>query len=386
MSTIFEKNKDKLPGRVLNEIERESKDKNLSPQQISKVIEQAIKEYDAALISPGESIGIITAESFGEAGTQMTLDVFHLAGVAEIQVTRGLPRLIELFDARKEPSTPSMEIYLKPENTKDEKTIRRVASFIKEIKLEEISSEFSMNIMKGAIDVELDDSKIKAFGFKKQEIIEHVKKELKNVNVKETKKGLSVSSTAEDIDLGGMYRLKQNVRGVLLRGVPKITQVLPTKKEGKYVIMCAGSNLKEVMKMKEVEAKLVTTNNIFEIASLLGIEAARQAIINEAVAVIENQGLDIDIRHVMFLADIMTQTGVIRGITRGGISGEKESVLARASFETPVKHLINASLSGEKDELKSVIENVILNQPIPLGTGLPGLVAKMKKEKKASKK
>jgi len=387
MSDIYDKYKEKLPGRVIDEIQKEAKEQNLTSVQISKVLEQAVKEYTAALIAPGEAIGITTAESFGEAGTQMTLDVFHLAGVAEIQVTRGLPRLIELFDARKEPSTPSMEIYLKPEYTKDEKTIRKVASFIKEIKLEEISSEFSLNIMKGAVEVDLNDEKIKAFGFKKEDILEKVKKDVKNVNIKETKKGFIVSSTNEDIDLGGMYKLKQSVRGVLLRGVSKIKQVLPTKKEGKYVILCGGSNLKEVLKMKEIEPKFATTNNIFEVWGLLGIEAARQAIINEAVSVIENQGLDIDIRHVMFLADIMTQTGAVRGITRGGISGEKESVLARASFETPIKHLINASLTGETDNLKSVIENVIVNQPIPLGTGLPGLVAKMKKEQsKGAKK
>ncbi|MCD4759482.1 DNA-directed RNA polymerase subunit A'', partial [archaeon] len=322
MTKLYEKYQDKLPGRVLDEIKKESKERNLSSQQISKVLAQAQKEYEATLIAPGEAIGITTAESFGEAGTQMTLDVFHLAGVAEIQVTRGLPRLIELFDARKEPSTPSMEIYLKTEHTKNEKTIRKIASFIKEIKLEEISSEFSLNIMKGSIEVDLNMEKIKAFGFKKEEIIEKVKKELKNVNVKETKRGLIITSEVEDLNLSGMYKLKQSVKAVLLRGIKKITQVLPTKKDGKYVIMCAGSNMKDILTMNEIDAKLVTSNNIFEIASTLGIEAARQSIINEAVSVVENQGLDVDIRHVMFLADIMTQTGVIRGITRGGISGE----------------------------------------------------------------
>ena len=115
---------------------------------------------------------------------------------------------------------------------------------------------------------------------------------------------------------------------------------------------------------------------------MLGIEAARQVIMNEALEVIKNQGLDIDIRHIMFLADVMTNTGIIKGITRTGITSEKESVLARASFETPIKHIIRATLIGEKDDLNSVVENVILNQPIPLGTGLPGLVAKMKGKEK----
>ena len=118
-----------------------------------------------------------------------------------------------------------------------------------------------------------------------------------------------------------------------------------------------------------------------EIRSILGIEAARQSIINEALKVIEDQGLDVDIRHIMFLSDAMTVTGQIKGITRGGITSEKESVLARASFETPIKHIINASLIGERDNLNSVIENVILNQPVPLGTGLTGLVVKSKANK-----
>ena len=81
----------------------------------------------------------------------------------------------------------------------------------------------------------------------------------------------------------------------------------------------------------------------------------------------------------MFIADLMTTTGTIKGITRSGITGEKESVLARASFETPMNHITQASLTGEIDRLNSVVENVMLNQPVPLGTGLPELVTSMKK-------
>jgi DNA-directed RNA polymerase subunit A" len=385
MSIAFDKYMDKLPGRVIEEIKEEAKANKLTDAETKKALDQAIVEYNAALISPGEAIGITTAESFGEAGTQMTLDVFHLAGVAEIQVTRGLPRLIELFDARKEPSTPSMVVYFKPEYTKSESMIRKVASFLKEMKLEEMSEEFSLNIMDGSVEVDLDDKKIKAFGFKKEEILKTIKDSLKNANVKETKKGVTITPDTEEVNLGILYKLKESAKSVLLRGVPKIKQVLPTKRDGKYVVLCGGSNLKKVLLVKEVEHKLVTTNNLFEVASVLGIEAAREIIIREAVAVVENQGLDIDIRHVMFLADMMTQNGIVRGITRGGISGEKESVLARASFETPIPHLIAASLKGEEDKLKSVIENVIVNQPMPLGTGLPNLVSNMKKKKKGTK-
>jgi DNA-directed RNA polymerase subunit A" len=81
----------------------------------------------------------------------------------------------------------------------------------------------------------------------------------------------------------------------------------------------------------------------------------------------------------------MTSKGEVKGITRSGITGEKESVLARASFETPIKHLVQASLMGEIDPLNSVIENVMMNQPIPLGTGLPDLVVRMATDKEKKK-
>ena len=143
--------------------------------------------------------------------------------------------------------------------------------------------------------------------------------------------------------------------------------------------MTAGSNLSEVLQLDGVDAYRTTTNNIFELWEVLGIEAARQAIIDEVYKVIENQGFNIDIRHIMLVADTMSVSGNVRGITRYGVVSEKASALARASFETPVKHIINAALIGEVDELNSVVENVMLNQPVPIGTGVPDLVMKSKK-------
>ena len=139
---------------------------------------------------------------------------------------------------------------------------------------------------------------------------------------------------------------------------------------------------KDILQIDEVDGSRTTSNHIFEVEKVLGIEAARHAIIEESSRVIKEQGLDIDKRHIMFISDLMTVSGNIKGITRSGITSEKDSVLARASFETPIKHLINACLKGETDYLTSVVENVMLNQPVPLGTGLPGLVTKVKGKKK----
>ena len=76
-----------------------------------------------------------------------------------------------------------------------------------------------------------------------------------------------------------------------------------------------------------------------------------------------------DIRHIMLVADIMTNTGVVRQIGRHGVAGEKASVLAKAAFETPVAVLVQAAVRGEVDELRGVTENVLIGQPIPVGTG-----------------
>ena len=76
----------------------------------------------------------------------------------------------------------------------------------------------------------------------------------------------------------------------------------------------------------------------------------------------------------MLVADVMTNEGDIRAIGRHGISGKKTSVLARAAFEITAAHLLRAAITGEVDELKGVAENIIVGQPITLGTGAVNLV------------
>jgi len=89
-------------------------------------------------LDPGEAIGLISAQSFGESSTQMVLRTFHMAGVSEMQVTQGLPRIIEIFDARKKPSSPKMEIYLN-RDFNNEKDARVFAEKIKEITIKEVA-------------------------------------------------------------------------------------------------------------------------------------------------------------------------------------------------------------------------------------------------------
>jgi len=372
--------KEKIPVKLMDDVRQVLSERKLTTPQLKKVLEQLEQRYTESKISPGEAIGIVTAESFGEPGTQMTLRTFHLAGVAEANITLGLPRLIEIFDARKIPSTPSMEIYLNKPFNKNEAQLERILSLIKEIKLTEILSDISVNLLKTNVELKLDRRRMNELGITDEDVTTALKN-IKALDFEQKEKNLIiVNSKAKEVNLAIVFALKEKLKIVMIKGIKGISQVLPVKKNNEIVLITAGSNLASALGIDEVDSTRTLSNNIFEVAKCLGIEAGRRAIIKEASKVIQDQGLDIDQRHIMLLSELMTNTGSISGITRSGISGSKESVLARASFETPIKHIINASLRGEVDPLSSVVENVMLNQPIPVGTGLPDLVTGMKKK------
>ncbi len=320
----------------------------------------------------GEAVGVVTAQSFGEASTQMVLNVFHFAGVAEMQITLGLPRLIEILDARKQPSTPLMEIYLDGENN-NERDSKIIAEKIKEVKLKEIVSEIKIDFGNKKIEIELDPKALRTVHVGPQRIVERLQE--KDFNVRGS--DMRISINVSEMDYKSIYRLKEKLKNTTISGVKGIEQVVVAKRERDYVILASGSNLRDVLDVKGVDRERILSNDIHDVSNILGIEAARQTIVDEIKRVVEDQGLDIDERHMKLVADAMTSSGVVKGVTRMGIISDKASILARATFETPDKQFINATIQGGRDELKSVIENILLNQAIPVGTGLPGLLVKV---------
>jgi DNA-directed RNA polymerase subunit A" len=352
----------------------ELKERKASEADVKKVL----KEYKDALVDPGESVGVIAAESIGEPGTQMTLNTFHFAGVAEMNVTMGLPRIIEILDGRKELSTPMMEIYLeKPHN--HGKDILELTASVKETILSEVVSEFSINVADFCVEIKLDPDKMKKFNVTSTTVQNAISKIVKKITIKTKDHDIIVKTKEKDGNLNDLYRLKEKLKSIYIKGIKGVKQVLPVKRGEEYIIITAGSNLKDVLELDFVDKSRTVSNDIFEMAAVFGIEAARQLIIGEVYKVIENQGLNVDIRHIMLVADTMCNSGEVEGITRYDVVSKKSSVLAKASFETPIKHIVNSSLIGEVDLLTSVVENVMLNQPVPIGTGLPDLVTKVKK-------
>ena len=329
-------------------------------------------------ITPGEAAGIVAAQSLGEPGTQMTMRTFHYAGVAEL-VPTGLPRMIEIVDGKKEPKQTLTDIYVQPKWQKDEKKVRDIAKELEELLLGDVAIIIE-NFQKKHIMLKLDKKEIED----EKADMNEVKKAIKTFLGTE----YSVKSQREKILIKGrkttlrqLRKLTNKLRLLHIKGVKGIKKAVIVKEEsGNYFIRAGGSNLADIIERPEVEGSKCYTNNIKQIYELMGIEAGRNAIVKELLNVMDTQGLDLDIRHIRLLADAMTADGEIVAIGRHGLSGKKPSVLARAAFEETVKHIINAAIRGEEDKLSGVTENILIGQPVPLGSGVVKL--KMKEPKK----
>ena len=171
-----------------------------------------------------------------------------------------------------------------------------------------------------------------------------------------------------------LQRLSEDTKQSPIKGVEGIHRAVIRKVGGQYVVYTEGSNLEKVLEIAHVDKKRISTNSILEIFEVLGVEAARNAIINEASRTLEEQGLTVDIRHIMLVSDLITNAGDVKAIGRHGISGRKSSVLARAAFEITSTHLLRAGITGEVDTLEGVVENIIVGQPVTVGTGAVNLV------------
>ncbi|HYY48588.1 MAG TPA: DNA-directed RNA polymerase subunit A'' [Thermoplasmata archaeon] len=309
--------------------------------------------------------------------THNTMRTFHYAGVAEMNVTLGLPRLIEIVDARRVPSTPIMELYVKTGHTDLEK-MRKIATEIEMTSLDDIAS-IETDLQNMRVLAYPDDHRMRSRGVTWSELEEKLKKfgEVQEVkrqvgNVERRAKALVVE--AGEPSFKKLQRLVEQVRSMKIKGIDGISRAIIKKRGEGYVIYTEGSNLSKILELPYVDGSRTSTNSVQEIYEVLGIEAARNAIVNEAYNTLQEQGLTVDIRHIMLVSDMMTNDGDVKAIGRHGISGRKSSVLARAAFEITAHHLLRAAITGEVDYLDGVAENVIVGQPVTLGTGAVNLV------------
>jgi len=309
--------------------------------------------------------------------THNTMNTFHYAGVAEIDVTQGLPRLIELVDARKTPDTPMMTVYLDEEYATDRERAHEVVWSIEATRILALG-DVSTNVADMLVRIDLnDDTLLERWPTHSDptEVAGIIAETIEDsLGVDARQSGTVVEFGPNEPSYRELLQLVERLREIVFKGIEEVERVVIRKEElesgEEFVLYTEGSAFGDALDIDGVDASRTTCNNIHEIYRNLGVEAARETIINETKNTLEEQGLDdVNVRHLMLVADIMTNNGEIESIGRHGISGNKDSVLARAAFEVTVSHLLDAAIHGEYDELDGVIENVIAGKPVSLGTG-----------------
>lgn len=371
-----------LPCRTREDLKASLKERDVTDEEFGRILEMVFSEYRKSRIEPCEAVGVVAAQSIGEPGTQMTMRTFHYAGVAEINVTLGLPRLIEIMDARREPSTPTMAVFLHNDWAFNRDRAREVSWQIEAAPLHEFG-DITIDMENMQILVMLNKAVCDRRKIGVDEILEAAprkireKRHFRDFDVEGDTKKVSITFTPKNQEsYQNLFQLAEHVRNVIVQGLDDIERVVVRKEAGEYILYTEGSNLKDVFEVEGVDTSRTRSNNISEIADVLGIEAGRNAIIHEALSTLNEQGIGVDVRHIMLVADMMCMDGEVKQIGRHGIAGEKESVLSRAAFEVTVNHLLDAAIANEVDELNGVTENVIVGQPIQLGTGDVKLIAK----------
>jgi len=384
----------------------------------------------AARAQPGEMVGAIAAQSIGEPATQMTLNTFHYAGVSSKNVTLGVPRLKELINVANTIKTPSMVVFLNKDDARDENKAKAVQSKLGYTTLRHITraTEIWYDPDPTTTVIDEDEEFVRSYYDAPDEtnphtlspwlLRVHLHKELvldKNLKMADIHKGimgLFQSEKGEDElqclfnddnskDLVLRIRLinrdadakPENAQsdGVFLRtceeslldtlellGIRHVRKVYMREEKLKtpsgderveWVLDTDGSNLLAVLGSPDIDATRTVSNDVVEINRVLGIEAARAALLKEVRHVISFDGSYVNYRHLAILCDVMTYRGHLMAITRHGINRVETGALMRASFEETVDILLEAATFAESDAVTGVTENIMLGQLAPIGTG-----------------
>ena len=361
-----------LPPNIKDELFSELSKLDLPEEQVTEILQKTIDVYTRTKVEPCEAVGTIAAQSIGEPGTQMTMRTFHYAGVADINVTLGLPRLIEIVDARKVPDTPMMTVFLDGEYASDRDKAMELGWEIEVTRVSDIA-DIITDTDEMKVYVTFDRASLEQRNVTFDGVIAKLQA-IQNVSIESG--DFVVTFIPQERKYRDLLQIVEKVRFMTIKGIDGIKRVVVRKEGDEYVLYTEGSSLKKVLQIEGIDHTRTKTNNTNEMADVFGIEAARNSIIEEAMDTLREQGLNVDVRHIMLVADMMTIEGDVKQIGRHGIAGEKTSVLSRAAFEVTVNHLLDAAIRGEVDELSGVTENVIVGQPILLGTGDVRLIAK----------
>lgn len=330
---------------------------NYTSQDIIDIEDKIINLPSKYSYDSFEPIGIVAAQSIGEPATQMTLKSKHVSGIAELRLTTGLERLIELLNATQNLKTPSMTFLVK-DPTKKEEVVNKIVMFT-------ISNLYNLFVKLDEFTITLEEKeKIKP---NLTEVYNLIKSKINNIKLSEIDSKIIITSKVQTYHQ--LYKIYNSLCNLKVYGITRLENVIITKLSSGYKIVTQGSNLKEA-KMVFDGCPYVDyeSNDVDEILSIFGLETARFYLVKEILNVLKKQGLDVSITHIELVADLMTVTGKMLPMGRTGVIKYKQSTIAKAAFETAISFIMDASLKGQTDKLQGVFENALLGKNVNIGT------------------
>ena len=398
-----------------NNIKEQLQDIIIYPKQIKKLEEKIIDNFYKSIISTGENVGILTAQSIGERQTQMTLNTFHSAGLAIKTVTVGVPRFSELLNTTKNPKNCSCEIYFKSCNNSIQELRNKIGSTITEIYFKKLIKSYSIcknkkkelwyphfykiynkkNLYKHCISFKLNIDVMYEFKLNFKDIVNKIENEYEDllcifspisknqldifVNTNEINLTSDILYINKDnyIDIYIKEIVLPNLNKILIAGIEGITNIYFKKDEldnSKWAIETSGTNLFKLLAHQNIDISRTFSNDMWEIYEIFGIEAVRQFLIDEFKNVVSSDGTYIDKRHILLLVDIMTFSGNITSISRYGMRKSQAGPLTKCSFEESLDNLINSCLFCDKEEINGVSASIMCGKRPAIGTGVCQLI------------
>jgi len=400
--------------------------------QIPKFCAMIRDSFEEARAPYGEPVGVISSQALGEPTTQLTLNTFHAAGLAEMDVTLGVPRLKELLNGTKNPSTPSVRIYLVDERlvelSKDQSkegvrliidhmyeqisdietiTISKLIDNMKVMRIDESEEEqlftyeefaksswsdlFSENF--GECSFEKSDWMIRLkFNIDKlyqyRITLEEIKQVMEDITdgclyceysplmIGEMDIFIDFENIKNSIkfEMNSTFSVTRDVitkfvKNMKIKGIDNLLKAIPEQDvNGEWFIHASGNNLIDIIGKDCVDIVRTNTNDIWEIYKILGIEAVRAFLIEEFTTVLSFGGTYINPRHISILVDAMTRTGVITSVTQDGIS-RGVGPISKGLFEKCTENFSISAAFGEVDNMQGSSANVMFGKLIKNGVG-----------------
>lgn len=402
---------------IKKNLENQLRKQYIYPEMIDELKNQIKKYYYESIIQAGESVGVISAQSLGEQQTQSTLNSFHTSGMSEKTVTTGIPRFQELLNATKNPRNVNHKIYFHNNNVSIKKLRKHIKYNIVGLMLKDITDNFIIFLnkeeelfyktykilynnnfekFKHCIRVEINKEKMFEFNLSLKEISKFIDSEFSDlycvyspfnmgfidifvdtscIELPENRLSFIDAENVDEIYLEEC--VQPALEKLYIAGIPGITELFYAKeKNNLWYIETNGFNskiisnqynsFKKLLSLKIIDYTRTLSNNVWDIYETLGIEAAREFLIDEFEIVIEG----INNCHTKLLVERMTYNGSICSINRYTLKKDDSGPMGKASFEETMDNFLNAASQGEIEPTKGVSSSIICGKKANFGTGV----------------